>query len=138
MATMFEIYSKKTKRNNTGDVTKNKMFQIYSVFNYMVERLSIILAKKTNETSRYIHYYFRNEANHIVSIRSEAKLGKIIESSPGCKKGQYIPCRDFESCEYERKDVLRRFHNEIKRADIDMNGFRKIWPSHLKSMNWLV
>jgi len=136
---MFGIFRKKTKRNNMDDGIRDEISQVYLDSNYIVERLSSKLAKKTNETLGHIHFYFRNKSDHIIPVWSEGKLRKIIAKSSSCKKSQYIHWRDSEFCDYEREDVLRIFHNEIKHIEIDdVDGFRKIWPSYSKFVKWLV
>jgi len=135
---MFEIFRKKTKRNNSDNGIRDEISQVYLDPNYIVERLSCILAKKTNQTSGHIHFYFQNKSDHIIPIWSEGKLRKIVAKSPNCKKGQYIHWRDSEFCDYERKNVIRQFHNEIMRIKIDVNGFSKTWPSYTKFTKWLI
>lgn len=138
METMFGILRKKTKRNNMDDRIRDKISQVYLDPNYIVERLSSILAKETNGTSGHIHFYFRTKSDHIILIWSEGKLRKIIAKSLSCEKDQYVHWTDSEFCNYEREDILRRFHNEIERVEIDVAGFRKMWPSCPKFMKWSV
>ena len=103
----------------------------------LAARLSGVFFKKTGRSDGHVHFYFRNKSDHIILTWFEGGIDKILAKSANCEKGQYTHWTNSEFSDYERKDVLKELHKEIKRIEID-KGFNKTWPSYDKFIKWLI
>ena len=136
---MFGLQTKKIRQNNRGDDAGDEIsVDVYLDPDYLVERLSRVLSKETNDASGHVHIHFRNKSDHIILTWSEGKLGKILAKSTSCKKGQYVHWGSSQFCDYEPEDVLRELYNEIEHIHIDSKKFNKTWLSYTEFIRWLI
>lgn len=135
---MSEKGSGRPKQNTRNISIKSEMRKACLNPDYLVKKLSVALFKNTRHVMGYIHFYFRDESDHIVLICSKGRLKQIVVKSPDCKKDEYVEWGISQFRNHKHENVLKELYHQIGYIEIEGSGFTKIFTSYDEFIQWVI